>query len=106
VNRWAGTVLAPALYALIDTTPFHWKIKPTTSVPDFPARFALQADGTQGAPLPYSQEEILSITAEHTLKKNYYENGTNVCRACFDVRDIFIADAYKTAPPSAPSTIS
>jgi hypothetical protein len=27
MNRWAGAVLAPAMYALIDTTAFHWKIK-------------------------------------------------------------------------------
>ncbi len=57
------------MYALIDTAAFHWKIKPKILVPDFPAHFVLQADGTQGAALPYSWEEILTITAEHTLEK-------------------------------------
>jgi hypothetical protein len=75
VNGWVGTVLTPAMYALIDTTAFHWKIKPKTPVLDFPARLALKADGTQGASLPYSRVEILTITAEHTLKKNYYGTG-------------------------------
>jgi hypothetical protein len=93
------------MYALIDTTAFHWKIKPKTLVPDFLACFKLQADCTQGASLPYSWEEILTITAEHTLEKNYYETGINVCCTCFDVLDTHIANAYKTAPTSAPSTI-
>jgi hypothetical protein len=46
-----------------------------------------------------------TITAEHTLKKNYYETGINVCRACFDILSAHVANAYKTAPASAPSTI-
>jgi hypothetical protein len=94
------------MYALIDTNAFHWKFKPKTPVPDFPAHPALQADSTQGASLLYSWEEILTITAEHTLKKNYYETGINVCRACFNVLNTHVADTYKTAPASTPSTIS
>jgi hypothetical protein len=82
------------MYALIDTTAFHWKIKPKTPVPDFLTRFALQADGTQGASLPYSWEKILTITAEHTLKKNYYETGISVL-------ETHVADAYKMAPAYA-----
>ncbi len=61
--------------------------------------------GTQGDLLPYSWEEILTITAEHTLKKNYYEAGINVCRICFDILDTHVADAYKKVPASALSTI-
>jgi len=53
INGWAGAVLSPAMYALIDTTPFHWNIS-TTAIPEFPARFALLPDGTNGAELPYS----------------------------------------------------
>jgi hypothetical protein len=55
--------------------------------------------------LPYSRKEILTITAEHTLDKNYYKTGVNVCRACFDVLDAHVADAYKTAPTTTPTTI-
>jgi hypothetical protein len=105
VNGWARAVLVPAMYALIDTNPFNWRINPRTAVPGFPARFATLPDGTQGAALPYSCQEILTITAEHTLNKNYCKTGVNVCRACFDVHDTHIADVYKTAPATAPSTI-
>ncbi len=105
VNGWAGAVLAPAMYALINTNPFNWNITPLTPVPNFPARFAVKADGTQGAAIPYSCKEVLTITAEHTLNKNYYKTGINICRACFDVLDTHVPNAYKTAPTTAPSTI-
>ncbi len=75
------------------------------AVPDFSSRFATLPDGTQGAALPYSHKEILTITAEHILEKNFYKTGVNVCRACFDVLDAHVADAYKMAPTTAPSTI-
>jgi hypothetical protein len=102
VNEWAGAILVPAMYALIDTNQFNWRINPRTAVPDLPAHFATLPNGTQGAVLPYSREEILTITAEHTLAKNYYETGVNVCRACFDVLDARVANAYKTAPAATP----
>jgi hypothetical protein len=54
VNGWVVAVLAPALYALINTNAFHWNISPQSTVPIFPVRFVTQADGTQGASLPYS----------------------------------------------------
>ncbi len=47
VNGWAGAVLAPAMYALIDTNPFKWRINPRTALPDFLACFATLPDGTQ-----------------------------------------------------------
>jgi hypothetical protein len=69
VNGWAGAVLMPAMYALIETNPFNWRINPRMAVPDFPACFATLPDGTQGAALPYSCKEILTIMAEHFLAK-------------------------------------
>jgi hypothetical protein len=93
------------MYALIDTNPFNWNINPRTTVPDFPARFATLPNGTQGAALPYSRKEILTITTEHTLDKNYYKTGVNVSCACFDVLKAHVDNAYKTAPATAPSTI-
>jgi hypothetical protein len=93
------------MYALINTTAFHWNISSQSTVPVFPARFVTQADGTQGASIPYSCEEILIISAEHTLDKNYYETGVNLCRACFNVLDTHVAGAYKAAPAGPPSTI-
>ncbi len=76
------------------------------AVPNFPARFTTLPDGTQGTVLPYSREEILTITAEHTLNKNYYETDVNVCQACFNFLNAHVANAYKTAPATAPSTIA
>jgi hypothetical protein len=105
VNGWAGSVLAPAIYALIDTNPFNWNITPKTPVHNFPARFAVKADGTLGASLPYSCKEALTITAEHTLNKNYYKTGVNICRACFDVLNANVPNAYKMAPATTLSTI-
>ncbi len=104
VNGWAKAVLAPAIYALIDSNVFHWTIT-TTAVPAFPARFVQNADGTQGASLPYSREEILTITAKHVIAKHYHDIGLNVCRACFNVLDAHNADAYKTAPAGSPNTV-
>ncbi len=75
------------------------------AVPDFPACFATLPDGTQGAALPYLRKAILTITAEHTLDKNYYKTGVNVCHACFEVLDTHVDNAYKTPPATTPSTI-
>ena len=104
VNGWAGAVLAPAMYALIDNNPFHWNIS-TTPVPEFPPRHIVLDDGTQGALIPYTREEILTITAKHTRAKHYMDTGVNVCRACFDILDAHISDAYKTAPSGSPNTV-
>jgi hypothetical protein len=93
------------MYALIDTNPFNWRINPRTAVPDCPARFATLPNSTQGAALPYLHKEILTITVEHILDKNYYKTGINVCRACFDVLDAHVANAYKMPPTTAPSNI-
>ena len=104
INGWAGTVLSPAMYALIDTTPFHWNIS-TTAIPEFPARFALLPDGTNGAELPYSRDEILTITAKHSRRKHYHDTGTNICRAVFDTLDAHVGDEFKSPPASAPGTV-
>jgi hypothetical protein len=92
------------MYALIDTTPFHWNIS-TTAIPEFPARFALLADGTNGAELPYSRDEILTITAKHSRRKHYHDTGTNICRAVFDTLDAHVGDEFKSPPASAPGTV-
>jgi hypothetical protein len=93
------------MYMLIDTKPFHWDINPRTAVPNFPARFTTLPDGTQGTALPISCKEILTIMAEHTLDNNYYKTIANVFPACFDILDAHVANAYKMAPATAPSTI-
>ena len=67
-NCWAGAVLAPAMYALIDNATFHWNIS-TTPVPEFPPQHVVNDDGSQGALIPYTRKEILMITAKHTCEK-------------------------------------
>jgi hypothetical protein len=89
------------MYALIDPEPFHLNIKPKTDVADVPPHF--MADRV--TPLPYSWEEILTITTEFTLGKNYRDTGLNIFRAVFDTQDNHVASAYKAAPPSLPNTI-
>jgi hypothetical protein len=103
VNGWSGTVMSPAMYALVDTSSFSWNIT-TSPIPEFPARFSTNADGTNGVEIPYSREEILTITATHARDKHYHDTGTNVCRAVFDSLDAHIGDAFKSPPASAPGT--
>ncbi len=89
--------MSPAMYALVDTRSFTWNIT-TSPIPEFPARFSTNTDGTIGAELPYTREEILTITATHARDKHYYDMGTNVCRAVFDSLDAHIGDAFKCPP--------
>jgi hypothetical protein len=104
VNGWAGAVLSPAMYALIDPTPFHWNIT-TTPVPRFPLRYEATTDGSIGPLIAYTREEILTITTTHTHAKHYHDTSTNICRACFDILNTHVNDAYKTAPLSSQNTI-
>lgn len=59
VNVWSGAVMSPIMYALIDVTPFHFNIAPTTDVVDFPPLFA--ANGI--TPIPYKREETIRMNA-------------------------------------------
>ncbi len=104
VNGWAGAVLSPAMYALINPTPFHWNIT-TTPVSEFPLRYAATTDGSLGASIAFTHKEILTITAKHTRTKHYHDTGTNICHACFNTLDTHVNDAYKTAPLSSPNTV-
>ena len=104
VNGWSGAVMSPAMYALVDTRSFTWNIT-TSPIPEFPAQFSTNASGTIGAELPYTREEILTITATHARNKHYHDTGTNVCRAVFDSIDAHIGDAFKSPPASAPGTM-
>jgi hypothetical protein len=62
------------MYALINRTPFHLNIAPKTDVADFSPH--LLADGVTTH--PYFHEEILTISAEFALKKNYVDTGINI----------------------------
>ena len=104
VNGWAGAMLSPAMYALIDPTVFHWKIA-TTIIPEFPACYATNPNGTQGALIVYTREELLTITAILMREKHYHDTRMNIRHAVFDVLDGHINDTFKTAPAGSPNTI-
>jgi hypothetical protein len=89
VNGWSGAVMSPAMYALVDTRSFTWNIT-TSPIPEFPARFSTNTDGTIGAELPYTQEEILTIRPQNPRYSNIVKSfaNQNVCFFCgFDVED-------------------
>ncbi len=104
VNGWAGFVLTPVMYALIDPKPFNLKLlnlPTTTGVPKFPPIYA--ADGT--TIIPYTREQTLRITAAFTRQKNYYDTACNIYCAVYDTLDTHVNDAFKVAPPTNPPTI-
>ena len=99
VNGWAGAVMSPEMYALIDQNSFHLNIAPTTTTPAYPNKFT-----PDGVNVPYTREEKSTIDAKFVLKKNYYQTWTNIYRACYDTLDEHVNDAYKVAPPTIPPT--
>ncbi len=104
VNGWAGFVLTPAMYALIDPKPFDLKLlnmPTTTGVPKFPPIYT--ADGT--TVIPYTREQTLRITAAFTRQKNYNNTACNLYCAVYDTLDAHVDDAFKVAPPTNPPTI-
>jgi hypothetical protein len=104
VNGWAGMVLMPVMYALIDPKPFNIKLLmlPTsTRVPEFPPIYA--SDST--TVIPYTRVQMLRITATFTRQKNYYDTACNVYCTVYDTLDAYIDDAFKVAPPTTPPTI-
>ena len=103
INGWSGAVLAPAMYALVDTKRFHWNIF-ASPIPEFPARFVQNNDGTDGAKIPYTREEIFTITATHACFKHYHDTGTNICHAVFDLLDAHVGDEFKSPPANAQGT--
>jgi hypothetical protein len=90
VNGWAGAVMSPEMYALIDQNVFHLNIAPTTTTPAYPNKF-----NPDGVSVPYSREEKSTVDAKFVLRKNYYETWTNIYRACYDTLDEHVNDAYK-----------
>ena len=91
------------MYALIDTRAFNWNVS-TSPIPEFPAWFVVDDDGTNGAEIPYTREEILTITAMHARHKHYHDTGTNVCQAVFDSLDAHVGDEFKSPPANAQGT--
>lgn len=102
VNGWSGFVLSPAMYSLIDPTPWSMRVLNMTAfVPEFPPKY--EADGT--TIIPYTREETVNITEQFKVQKNYYTTATNIYRAVYDTLDAHIDDAFKVAPATTPPTI-
>jgi hypothetical protein len=104
VNGWAGFVLTPAMYALINPKRFDLKLlnlPMTTGVPKFLPIYA--ADGT--TVIPYMCKQTLCITAAFTRQKNYYNTACNVYHAVYDTLDTHVDNAFKVAPPTNLPTI-
>jgi hypothetical protein len=104
VNGWAGFVLTPAMYALINQKPFNLKLlnlPTTTGVPEFPPIYA--ADGT--TVIPYTRKQTLCITAAFTHQKSYHDTACIVYRTVYDTLDAHVDDAFKVAPPTNPPTV-
>jgi hypothetical protein len=97
VNGWAGAVILPEMYTLIDQNVFHLNIAPTTPTPAYPNKY-----NPDGALVPYSREEKSTIDAKFYLTKNYFETWKNIYHARYDVLDEHVNDAYKVAPPTTP----
>jgi hypothetical protein len=99
VNGWAGAVMSPEMYVLIDQNVFHLNIAPTTPTPAYPNKY-----NPDGALVPYSQEEKFTIDAKFELTKNYFETWKKIYRPCYDVLDEHVNNAYKVTPPTTPPT--
>jgi hypothetical protein len=68
VNGWAGAVMSPEMYVLIDPNLFHLNIAPTTAAPAYPIKY-----NPDGAVVPYMHEEKSTIDAKISMVKNYFE---------------------------------
>ncbi len=76
-NGWAGAVMSPEMYILIDPNPFHLNIAPITSTSAYPNKF-----NPDGDPVPYTRKEKSTINAKFARIKNYFETWKNIYRAC------------------------
>jgi hypothetical protein len=60
--------MSPEMYILIDSTPFHLNIAPTTLTPAYQIKHNLE-----GVMVPYTHKEKSTIDAKYSMVKNYFE---------------------------------
>ncbi len=65
--------MLPEMYILIDPTPFHLNIAPTTATPAYPIKY-----NPEGVIVPYTCEEKSTIDAKFSMVKNYFETWKNI----------------------------
>jgi hypothetical protein len=59
VNGWAGAVMSPVLYALINPNLFHLNIAPISGTPAYPIKY-----NPEGVVVPYMSEKKSTINAK------------------------------------------
>jgi hypothetical protein len=73
VKGWARAVMSPEMYILIDPTPFHLNIAPTTATLAYPIKY-----NPEGVIVSYTHEEKSTIDAKFSMVKNYFETWKNI----------------------------
>jgi hypothetical protein len=68
VNGWAGAVMSPEMYILINSNLFHLNIAPTTVTWAYPIKY-----NPDGAIVPYTRKEKSTINMKFSIIKNYFE---------------------------------
>ena len=84
VMGWAGLVMVPVLYALIEAIPFTAPTNPGL-IPPYPRH----------RNLPRSEQA--NIARQHQIDMNYWNSWLNIVRAVFVCLDTCIDDAFKTS---------
>jgi hypothetical protein len=64
VNGWARAVMSLEMYILIDPTPFHLNIAPTTATPAYPIKY-----NPEGVIVPYTCEDKTTIDVKFSMVK-------------------------------------
>ncbi len=67
VNGWAGAVMSPEMYVLIDPNLFHLNIAPATATMAYPIKY-----NPDRAIVPYTREGKSTIDVKFTMVKNYF----------------------------------
>jgi hypothetical protein len=91
--------LSPEMYNLNDFIPIHFNIAPTTATLAYPIKY-----NPEGVILLYTCVEKSTIDAKFSMVKNYFKTWKNIYRACYDMLDVHINDAFNVTPPTTPPT--
>jgi hypothetical protein len=70
---------------LIDPTPFHLNIAPTTATLAYPIKF-----NPERVIVPYTLEEKSTIDAKFSMVKNYFKTWKNIYPACYEMHNTHV----------------
>ena len=106
---WSGFVMARPMYALLSLAPFILPLDPGPQAVYYPPQQPimnaagdapeLDANGNmQYPPLPVlSHATLATIDASYNRAKNYWRTYQNIKRACYNMLDDNIDDAFKVS---------